>query len=122
LAGDETAIPAMSQLLEALPSLLPVQVYIEITNPDARIKLPDHPRSTVAWREVPPGGVPGDALVDAIRGADITPGTRIWVAGEAAAMQRVRRHLSEERGLLRGEATVRGYWKHGRTGDTNDET
>ena len=122
LAGDETAIPAMSQLLEALPSVRPVQVRIEIADPDAVIKLPDHPGSTVAWHEIPPRGSPGDALVDAIRGADLTPGTRVWVAGEAAAMQRVRRHLFEERRLLRDEATVRGYWKHGRTSDADDLT
>jgi NADPH-dependent ferric siderophore reductase len=38
------------------------------------------------------------------------------VAGEAAAVQRIRRQLFEDRGLPRPQATVRGYWKHGRTG------
>ena len=44
LAGDETAIPAISQLLEALPAETPVQVHIEVAHPDARLALPDHPR------------------------------------------------------------------------------
>jgi len=39
------------------------------------------------------------------------------VAGEAAAVQRIRRHLFTERGVTRSHAAVRGYWKHGRTGD-----
>ena len=30
-----------------------------------------------------------------------------------------RRHLFEDRGLLRLHAWVRGYWKHGRSGDAN---
>jgi NADPH-dependent ferric siderophore reductase len=29
-------------------------------------------------------------------------------------MQRIRRHLFEERDIPRGHATVRGYWKLGR--------
>jgi NADPH-dependent ferric siderophore reductase len=41
----------------------------------------------------------------------------VWVAGEAAAVQRIRRHLFEDRGLPRSQASVRGYWKHGRRGN-----
>jgi NADPH-dependent ferric siderophore reductase len=44
----------------------------------------------------------------------------LWVAGEAAAMQRIRRHLFENRGLPRAHTWVRGYWKHGRSGDPDD--
>jgi NADPH-dependent ferric siderophore reductase len=121
LAGDETAIPAISQLLEVLPADTPVQVHIEVAAPDARLALPEHPGATVAWSDLPPGAPPGEALVAAVVGADITPGTRVWVAGEAAAVQRIRRHLFNERGLPRAQATVRGYWKHGRTGDDEDD-
>jgi NADPH-dependent ferric siderophore reductase len=113
LAGDETAIPAISQLLEALPEEAPVQVHIEVAQPDARLVLPDHPHATVEWRDLPPGGSAGDALVAAVRGADLAPGTRVWVAGEAGAVQHIRRHLFEDRGLPRAQASVRGYWKHG---------
>jgi NADPH-dependent ferric siderophore reductase len=38
----------------------------------------------------------------------------VWAAGEAAAMQRLRRHLFDERGVPRSAAVVRGYWKRGR--------
>ena len=117
LGGDETAIPAISQLLEVLPRQTPVQVRIEVAHPDARLELPDHGGATVEWLDLPSGARPGDALLDAVRDADLPPGGRVWVAGEAAAVQRVRRHLFEERGFSRAEATVRGYWKHGRTGD-----
>ena len=115
LAGDETAIPAISQLLEVLPSA-PVQVRIEVAHPDARLGLPDHPRATVQWCDLAPGAAPGDALFAATVAADLDPGAKVWVAGEAAAVQRVRRHLFEDRGLPRVQASVRGYWKHGRTG------
>jgi NADPH-dependent ferric siderophore reductase len=121
LAGDETAIPAISQLLEALPAETPVQVHIEVAHPDGRLAMPDHPRATVEWCDLPPGAAPGDALVATVRGADPAPGTRVWVAGEAAAVQRIRRHLFEDRGLPRAQASVRGYWKHGHSGDANDD-
>jgi NADPH-dependent ferric siderophore reductase len=122
LAGDETAIPAISQLLEALPTETPVQVYVEVAHPDARLALPDHPRATVEWCDLPPGASPGDALVVAVRGAGLAPGTRVWMAGEAAAVQRIRRHLFDDRGLPRAQAAVRGYWKHGRSGDADDDS
>lgn len=116
LGGDETAIPAISQLLEALPAEMAVQVHIELAEADARLDLPAHPRATVAWHELDSGAPPGDALVAAVRGADFDPGARVWAAGEAAAVQRIRRYLFEERGIARAQTSVRGYWKHGRAG------
>ena len=53
--------------------------------------------------------------------SDLVPGARVWVAGEAATMQRIRRDLFEHRGLSRAQATVRGYWKHGRAGGADDD-
>ena len=120
LAGDETAIPAICQLLEVLPDGVPVQVHIEVASADTRVSLPAHPRATVAWSELPVGAPAGDALVAAVQGAELVPGTRVWVAGEAASMQRIRRLLFEERELPRNQTTVRGYWKHGRAGDAGD--
>ena len=120
LGGDETAIPAICELLEVLPERVPVQVHLEIASADARFPLPKHPRATVAWYELSPDAPAGDALVAAVRDAELVPGTRVWVAGEAASMQRIRRHLFEERGLPRSQTTVRGYWKHGRAGDADD--
>ena len=121
LAGDESAIPAISQLLECLPAATPVQVHIEVAHSDGRLALPDHPGSTVQWHDLPPDGTAGDALVVAICSCQVLPGTRVWTAGEAAAVQRIRRHLFEDRGLPRSHATIRGYWKHGRGGDTDDD-
>jgi NADPH-dependent ferric siderophore reductase len=39
---------------------------------------------------------------------------RIWAAGEAAAMQRVRKYLFREIDFPRPHTSIRGYWK--RTG------
>ncbi|HVF75588.1 MAG TPA: siderophore-interacting protein [Acidimicrobiales bacterium] len=103
LGGDETAIPAISQLLDALPEATPTQVLIEAP-PDARLPM----KRSVTWLDGP--------VADAMSGVDIAPGTRIWMAGEAAEVQRIRKHLFEERGIPRTQASVRGYWKRGRAG------
>ena len=117
LAGDETAIPAISQLLETLPAEIPTQVRIEVAHPDARLALPRHPRAAVEWRDLPSDASPGDSLAAAVRDADLVLGSRVWVAGEAAAVQRIRRHLFDERSLSRAETSVRGYWQRGRRGN-----
>ncbi|CAN5626379.1 siderophore-interacting protein [soil metagenome] len=114
LVGDEVAIPAISQLLEALPETMPVAVEIEVSAPSARVDLPDHPAVVVTWHERADGAEPGDALVAVVRSLDAVP-DRVWVAGEAAAVQRIRKHLFDERGLSRSDATVRGYWQKGRS-------
>jgi NADPH-dependent ferric siderophore reductase len=121
VAGDETAIPAITQVLETVPAEAPVQVRIEVAHADGRLPLPHHPRATVEWCDLPPEAPPGDTLGAAVRAADLADGTRVWVAGEAAAVQGIRRHLFEDRGLPRAHTAVRGYWKHGRAGDGDDD-
>lgn len=121
VAGDESAIPAISQLLEVLPADKPVQVLIEVAHPDARLPLPDHPGATVEWHDLPPGAAPGDALTAAVTAAELPANARIWAAGEAAAMQRIRRLILDERNLPRSETWIRGYWKSGRAGDADDD-
>ena len=62
LAGDETAIPAIAQLLEALPAV-PVDVHIEIAESGASVDMPAHAQASVTWWEQAGGATPGDTLV-----------------------------------------------------------
>jgi NADPH-dependent ferric siderophore reductase len=114
LAGDESAIPAIGQLLEAIPADRSIEVHIEIADPTARIALPAHPGATVIWHDAADGAAPGDAMVAAVMAIDALPDA-VWVAGEAAAVQRLRKHLFDERGRSRSSVTARGYWKLGRS-------
>ena len=120
LAGDESAIPAIRQLLDRLPVQRPAEVHIEVAQPDARLPLRLSGGGAVEWHDLPPGAPPGQTLVTATTEAVLPPGTAIWVAGEAAGVQRIRRHLFEERRRPRARTTVRGYWKHGRAGGPDD--
>jgi NADPH-dependent ferric siderophore reductase len=115
LAGDETAIAAISQILEALAQEVDASVYLE-TPRSARPALPDRPRCEVHWIDQE-GDVPGGPLADEVGEVQIPESGRLWAAGEAAAMQRLRRRLFDDRGIARAQATIRGYWKHGRGGD-----
>ncbi len=117
IMGDETALPAIAQLLESMPPAMVAQVHVELARPDARLPLAANESTRIEWHVRVEGALPGQALVEAIRASTLTEGTRIWAAGEAAAMHQIRQHLFDERGLSRSVATVRGYWKHGRTGD-----
>jgi len=116
LAGDESAIPAVDQLLGVLPPTVPVRVHLEVAAPEGRIPLAPHPRAAVTWHDLADPTDPGSAMVAAVLAEPVTPEERIWVAGEAASVQRVRRHLFETIGFPRTRATVRGYWKRGHAG------
>jgi NADPH-dependent ferric siderophore reductase len=121
VAGDESAIAAVSLLLEALPANRPIDVHLEVASAAARVSLPEHAAANVTWHELPAGAAPGATLVDAVTATSIDDGTRVWAAGEAAAMQRIRRHLFDVLAVPRPRTWIRGYWKHGRAGDDDDE-
>jgi NADPH-dependent ferric siderophore reductase len=113
LLGDESAVPAIEQVLAVLPTAARARVVVEVAHDDGHLALP----GDVEWRRRPAGDPPGAALVEAAHRADLADDTRVWAAGEAAAMQRIRRHLFEDRRVARTRTTVRGYWKTGTAGD-----
>ena len=121
LAGDESALPAIAMLLDVLPGTADVTAFIEVADPSGRRELGTRPGVAVAWCDLAAGAPPGSAILTAVATAAFGQDVRVWAAGEAAAMQRLRRHLFDERGLSRSQVVVRGYWKHGRQGDTVDE-
>jgi NADPH-dependent ferric siderophore reductase len=113
LLGDESAVPAIAQLLETIPDRTTVVVHVEVDRPDARLDLPQHPKASVTWHDA--GDDRGTVLLAALAGEEIAGRARVWAAGEASAVQRLRKHLAE-RGIDRSRTTVRGYWKAGRAG------
>ena len=116
LFGDETALPAVGQLLSALPADATVDVHLEIVVAEAQVALPAHPASTVTWHVAASGAAPGAGLLQAARSEGaLAENSRIWAAGEAASMQALRKLFFEERGVTRAQATIRGYWKPARS-------
>ena len=114
LAGDESALPAITQLLAVLPRTAAVLVLVEVADPSGRVDLPIPARGRVEFVDRVPGQPPGTALADAVRAAEVPPDWWVWVAGEAAGVQKIRRHLFEDRGLSRAVVAAHGYWKDSR--------
>jgi NADPH-dependent ferric siderophore reductase len=110
LAGDETAIPAICQLLEDLPDV-PISVHLSVSHPDAKLDL--HRDVDVTWHVATDTADADEQLFSAVRSSTLGPGIRVWAAGEAAAMQRIRKYLFREIDFARSHAHVRGYWKRG---------
>ena len=117
IAGDESAIPAIRQVVDAIPENATAQVFIEVTRPDARTPISDRHEAPITWLDRADDEPPGSRIVAAMKDTPIDHETRIWAAGEAASMQRTRHHCFDEIGIPRAHCTIRGYWKHGRGGD-----
>ncbi len=122
IAGDESALPAIGQLLDALPAGVPATVIVEVAHPDARLPLTDRQDVDVRWVDRPAGGAPGAALVPAVVAADI----EAWHArcGSPARRRRCSASAgtcSRTAGCARADATVRGYWKDGSASIGDDE-
>lgn len=119
-AGDETALPAISRLIEEAPAGSRVTAVIEIEN--AAEEQPLVPATDVEldlrWvhRDSAPLGTDhASALETALRAVTIDPDERVFVfaAGEATALKPIRRYLRNELGLPKDQVNVDGYWKQG---------
>lgn len=120
LTADETALPAVAAILDWLPPGTPVKAWIEVAHADDRIALPTKADAEITWlvRESDAEDRT-DTLLTAVRAAqlhtDATP--YAWIAGEAAAVRALRRHLVGERGFDRKSVCFTGYWRQGTTED-----
>ncbi|MFJ9454401.1 siderophore-interacting protein [Kitasatospora sp. NPDC101447] len=117
LAGDETALPALATLVEALPAGVRALAYVEVA--DAAEQQPLESRADLAVHWLHRGAAaPGAVLAAAVRAAELPGGTPFaWLAGEAGAVRALRRHLVEERGVPKASVDFTGYWRHRLTQD-----
>ena len=127
-AGDETALPAISAALEALPANAIGQAFIEVAEPDDEIPLTAPDGVQVHW--ILRGGRAdlvgeeraGDnaPLIEAVKNAHWLPGqVQAFVHGEAqAVMHNLRPYIRKERGVDAKWASISGYWRRGRTEET----
>lgn len=119
IAGDESAIPAVGTLLEALPESASAEVHLEVTDADDEIELSSPAKTSITWHHrraiaLPDGALGwGAELDEAARAAVIPDGAVVWVACEAAAMRGIRKHFLADRGLSASSLVTRGYWRLG---------
>ncbi len=144
LAGDETALPAVGAILEALPAGRRAVAVLEVPHAgDVQdLRLPegvgvrwlaraDRPRGELLVPAVhaalvelgiaaAPAAAPEDVDLDAEPlwevPEDPAPGAGCyaWLAGEAGVVKRLRRHLVADLGVDRRSVAFMGYWREGR--------
>ncbi|WP_101258221.1 siderophore-interacting protein [Streptomyces barkulensis] len=116
LAADETALPAVAGILAWLPAGVRARVWVEVPRAGDVRPLPTAADAEVTWlvrEDFRRHGAVVDAVREAVLPADAWSGAYAWLAGEAAAVRALRRHLVSERGFARGRVAFSGYWRLG---------
>jgi NADPH-dependent ferric siderophore reductase len=127
-AGDESALPAISVALEALPPKAIGKAFIEVAGPEDEIRLtvPEGVQMNWIYRGGRADLVPEDRagdhapLIEAVTSALWLPGqVHAFVHGEAqTVMHNLRPYVRKEREVEAKWASISGYWRRGRTEET----
>ena len=117
LAGDETAIPAISRILASAPATTRGVALLEVAGAAEEQPLAVPDGVTVRWlhrADTPPGE--STLLADAVAALDRPDGDDVfaWVAAESGAVRAIRADLRGRWGLGRAQHHAIGYWRRGR--------
>ncbi|HLS49357.1 MAG TPA: siderophore-interacting protein, partial [Actinomycetaceae bacterium] len=113
IGGDETALPAMSRILDAIGPDARATVLVEVTDAeDEGYPLPGN--HDVRWLHRGAQPATRSLLEEAVRGLTLPDGPGLlWFSGEADSLRPVRRYLRRELQLDPSWVAVDGYWKRG---------
>lgn len=116
IAGDMTALPAISANLEALAPDARGAAFLEVQDEADIQPLTAPPGIVLHWLINPVPGARPDLLENAVRSFDWPDGRLYaWAACEFTAMRRLRTYLREERNLAADRLYLSSYWKSGLT-------
>jgi NADPH-dependent ferric siderophore reductase len=114
LAGDLTALPAISALLSLMPPGTRGDVLIEASTAEDMLPLVQPGSLRVRWLFRPPHTP--SALPDAVRQMALTPERAFaFLAGENSAVLAIRDHLLQERGFGKRQLYATPYWREQQT-------
>ncbi|MFE8958942.1 siderophore-interacting protein [Streptomyces iakyrus] len=114
--GDETAVPAASAIVEALPACTRARVFLEVPHAGDIQDLATEADAEITWLVREERGAEGAPMaLDALRAAHLPSAERpyVWIAGESGCVKELRRHFVRERGIDRRRVTFVGYWRRG---------
>ena len=115
--GDETALPAIAAMIEALPAGERAFAFVEVAGPQERQEIPTAAELSLTWlyRDGPPAA-PSLGLLDALTTFNLPQGVgQACVIGETSTVRAQRQGLIA-RGLPKSQIAVEGYWRPGRIG------
>ncbi len=124
LLGDETALPAIAGILEALPARTRADVFIEVADGSEEQTLQSAATVDLTWpasQEQRDKMQPGNLERAAESVGQPGENTAIWAAAESSIVKSIRRHAllawRVDRKLLRAA----GYWKKGKSDHKDEE-
>lgn len=115
--GDESAIPAISTAIEALPAGARAAAFVEVDGPADEMVWATEADVETHWLHRN-GAERGSTtlLDDAVRAWDWWPGrAQAFVHGESSLLKSVRPYVRTHRGIGRQDASVSAYWRRGAT-------
>lgn len=126
LAGDMSALPAISAACAALPTRAVGRVFVEVAGPADEFDFPRPEGVELTWIHTDGAAgtsgaegtaAPGGLLAAAVRAEPWREGlVHVFIHGEAqAVMHELRPYIRKERGVPADWASISGYWRRGRT-------
>ncbi|MCE7040317.1 siderophore-interacting protein [Dyadobacter sp. CY312] len=114
-AGDETALPAISAIIENLPASAKGTAFIEVANAGEEQQIITESGIEVNWlhRNGIPAGY-GSKLSDAVLSVQLPDSTvkrYVWIAAEFVTIKELRNHFKETHQLDKTELHATAYWK-----------
>lgn len=112
LAGDATALPGIQSIASSLPAGINAKVYIEVLSTEDQQPVESPARLRIQW--INAQAKHGLGLCQSLLHRPLPTGPGyIWIAGESAAIRRLKQHSLQERDIPRRCLSAKGYWKAG---------
>ena len=105
LVADETALPALSAILETHPG---ARAIVEVPDKSYLTPAPDDVEFIYRNKTKP-----GTRALEAVTALPTEHYDYAWVCGESNLATSIRRHLIKHRNMDRRKIMFSGYWKHG---------
>jgi NADPH-dependent ferric siderophore reductase len=120
MAGDMTALPAMSVNLEKLPAHAIGYAVIEVMSEEDKQVIDMPVGMTLHWVLNAAPDKENTCLLDAVKQLPWQDGiVNVWVASEFDAMRHLRHYFKQECHVPRGQIYASSYWKMGETDEGN---
>ena len=112
LVADETALPALAAVIDAHPEVVDrATIHVEVSD---RAVLAAYALGGAGVHvHERTDGIPGSAVLPALREADLGHVAYGWLCGESGMVTEGRRRLVREAGVDRRRVLFSGYWKLG---------
>lgn len=124
LLGDDTALPAISRIIERLPPTARAKAIIEVDGPaDAMAPKPANAEIIWLYREGRHPGTTG-MLAEALRAmppSALSEDGFVWAGCEFSDFRAIRSILRKEWGLKRDRHLAVAYWRRGVAGEGEEE-